>query len=66
MKKAEMWIGLAVSIAGLLVGGFFVWWVWNSLMPDLFGLPIITYTQAVALKVLAGSLVKETKWADDR
>ncbi|MCD4849174.1 MAG: hypothetical protein K8R76_13410 [Candidatus Aegiribacteria sp.] len=36
-----------------IVFGVFVKWLWNALMPEIFGLPEISYWQAVGLAVLA-------------
>jgi hypothetical protein len=46
---------VGVIFAGLfaLVFGFLVKWLWNYLMPDLFGLHQITYLQAFAMVILA-------------
>lgn len=48
-------VGLGVTIALLfaLVFGFLVKWLWNALMPDIFGLGAITYWQAVGMLILA-------------
>ncbi len=44
----------AILIAGLIVlVGFVVMWLWNWLMPEIFGLPTLTYWQAVGLLLLA-------------
>lgn len=37
----------------VLIGGIFFSWLWNYCMPVLFGLPEITYLQAVALLTVA-------------
>ncbi|AOW21893.1 Asp23/Gls24 family envelope stress response protein [Urechidicola croceus] len=46
-------VGLAILL------GFVIMWLWNWLMPDLFGLTTITYWQAVGIfalsKILLGS-----------
>jgi hypothetical protein len=44
-------IGLAILL------GFVIMWLWNWLMPDLFGLSTITYWQAVGLFILAKILI---------
>lgn len=49
-------IALVVGIAFLL--GFFVMLLWNWLMPDIFGLPEITYWQAWGLVLLSHILIK--------
>ena len=43
---------LGVAAIGILFG-FVIMWLWNWLMPDLFGLKTITYWQGVALFALA-------------
>ncbi len=43
-----------IVIGGLAVlFGFIILWLWNWLMPDLFGLPEITYWQGVGIFILA-------------
>jgi hypothetical protein len=49
------WAAVGVSLAVLfaLVLGIFLEWLWNWLMPGIFGLPAITYWQAFGLLLLA-------------
>lgn len=47
---------IAVGLA-LLIGGP-LWLLWNWLMPVIFGLPQITFLQAVGLNLLATILFK--------
>lgn len=43
-----------IVIGGLaILFGFVILWLWNWLMPDLFGLPEITYWQGVGIFILA-------------
>lgn len=42
-------VGLAAFIA---LGGFIVAWLWNALLPPLFGWPALTFWQALGLLVL--------------
>ena len=35
-------------------------WLWNALMPDIFGLKTITFWQAVRLLYLSGLLLKSS------
>lgn len=56
---------IPMIIGGLLLGalfaflfGFLVMWLWNWLMPEIFGLPVITYWQAWGLVILAHILFK--------
>jgi hypothetical protein len=46
---------VGITFAGLfaLVFGFLVKWLWNWLMPELFGIVEITYWQAFGLVILA-------------
>lgn len=46
-------LGIVGIIALALIFGIFVKWLWNALMPEIFGLPDIGYWQAVGLAVLA-------------
>ena len=49
------WIVIGLAFAGLfaLVFGYVVKWVWNMLMPAIFGLGQITFWQAVGIVILA-------------
>ncbi len=43
-----------IAIVGLaILFGFIIMWLWNALMPELFGLPTLTYWQAVGLFILS-------------
>jgi hypothetical protein len=42
---------IIVGLVGLLVA-FLIVWLWNMSMPQLFGLPMITYWQAWSLYLL--------------
>ena len=43
----------AIAITGLaILFGFVLMWLWNWLMPSLFGLSTVTYWQAVGLFIL--------------
>jgi len=50
--------GLVAATALALALGFPVMWLWNWLMPAIFGLPIISVWQAVGLLVLSHLLLK--------
>ena len=70
-KAAVAIVGIAVTLTviGMLIMAVsvVVEVLWDSIMPDIFGLPEITYWQAVRLLVLAyllisgGSLVTTTR-----
>lgn len=46
-------IGVAFAALLALIFGFLVKWLWNWLMPDIFGLAPISYWQAFGLLLLA-------------
>lgn len=51
-----------ISIA-FIVGGAFIFslpimWLWNWLMPTIFGIVKITWTQALGLSILCGFLFR--------
>lgn len=46
-------IGIAAAVALALGIGALVMVLWNALLPALFGLPLVTFWQAVGLVVLA-------------
>ena len=48
-----VFVGVIFAILFALVFGFLVKWLWNVLMPELFGLTQITYWQAFGIVVLA-------------
>jgi len=49
--------GLLLAATLALVFGYAVMLLWNSLMPDIFALPLVTYWQSVGLLLLARILV---------
>jgi len=60
VAKIAGWIALGVTAAAALVFllGLAVQALWNWLMPAIFGLPAVTYWQAVGLLVLCHLLFK--------
>jgi len=43
----------AIAITGLaILFGFIIMWLWNWLMPDIFGLTTLSYWQAVGIFIL--------------
>ena len=58
--KVTGWVifGVAAAVALGLALGFPVMWLWNWLMPAIFGLPVITFWQAFGLLVLSHILFK--------
>ena len=53
------WVLLGIiGIGGLaILFGFVIMWLWNWLMPDIFGLTELTYWQAVGLFILSKILI---------
>ncbi|TRX61368.1 hypothetical protein FNH22_04745 [Fulvivirga sp. M361] len=48
------WVVLGITAAAgfAVLFGFVIMWLWNALMPDIFGLVEIDYWQAVGLLIL--------------
>lgn len=58
-EKVVMVIGMVIlGIGALFLFGLIVMWLWNWLMPDIFGLPQITYWQGWGLLLLSCILFK--------
>ena len=58
-EKVMMVIGMVIlGIGALFLFGLIVMWLWNWLMPDIFGLPQITYWQGWGLLLLSCILFK--------
>lgn len=51
-------IGVAIGATLALFFGLIVMWLWNWLMPMIFGLPTLTYWQAWGLVILFHILFK--------
>jgi hypothetical protein len=53
-KRRWLFIPLALLavVAFATVGGVVVRWLWNALLPPLFGLPAVTFWQALGLLAL--------------
>lgn len=67
--SAQMVGAIVIALAAMLIFGFLLaWpvvWIWNWMVPELFGLPLITYWQAywlgVLLRLLFGTGVSVSK-----
>jgi hypothetical protein len=58
MKNITIALGALLGAIGLvgvviLILGFPAMWLWNWLMPEIFGLKTITFWQAIGLQILA-------------
>jgi hypothetical protein len=47
-----------VAAGFFVLGGYILVWLWNWLMPAIFGLPVISFWQAWGLLVLSSILFK--------
>jgi len=50
---------LVIAVAAVILG-LPLMWLWNWLMPSIFGLPGITFLQALGLNALSAILFKST------
>jgi succinate dehydrogenase hydrophobic anchor subunit len=50
---------LLITLAAVILG-FPLMWLWNWLMPPIFGLTEITFWQALGLNALSAILIKPT------
>lgn len=51
--KFGFFLGVWVFIAAIAIFGLAVMFLWNGLLPDIFGIPAINYWQAAGLLILA-------------
>jgi hypothetical protein len=51
-------VTIIVTVLVCLLVGIPTMLLWNWLMPELFGLPVITFWKAVGLNLLAGTLFR--------
>ena len=49
---------IGIAILSLLILTYPVMWIWNAVMPDVFGLPHISFWQALGLGILANIFFK--------
>jgi len=65
MRKLAQIIGLVVIVAVTVLLMAFLFalptmWLWNLLMPEIFGLNTIDFWQALGINLLAGILFKSS------
>ena len=47
-----------LGVLSIVIDSAIVFVAWNYVLPVMFGLPVITFLQALALRFLAGALIK--------
>jgi hypothetical protein len=54
-RNRKVWIGKAIVFGALLfvLLGLVTQFLWNFIMPDIFGLPVINFWQGIAMFLLA-------------
>lgn len=52
--------GIATVAIVILILGFPTMWLWNWLMPEIFGLPTINFWQAIGLMFLSYLILPKT------
>ena len=61
MKLVTLILGfLGALFAVVIIFSLPVMWLWNWLMPEIFGLTEITFWQSVGLLILSGILFRST------
>jgi urea transporter len=68
LENALTWaigIGVIVAVVALVgtVSTLVVQWAWNTLMPPIFGLPELSFWQALALSILLSAVGKAVQVA---
>lgn len=53
--------GLSIVVFATVISGFPAKWLWNWLMPSIFGLKEITFWQAIGLQILAYIILPGSK-----
>lgn len=53
-------VAFLMVVAVALLMGFPVMWLWNYVMPDIFGLKQITFYQAIGINLLCSILFKNS------
>ena len=51
-KNEELGLNVVQTFANLTVSPLLIMWIWNWIIPGLFGLPTLTYFTALGLYVL--------------
>ncbi|HLD90538.1 MAG TPA: hypothetical protein VI911_05915 [Patescibacteria group bacterium] len=63
MEEVIKILGVIALIIGIgLLLAFPVMWLWNWLMPTIFGLMKLTFWQSLGINLLCGFLFRSTNW----
>lgn len=57
---AVMLVGILVTVLWSLIASLAIWPLWNCVVTDVFGLPAISYWQALGISLLSALLIKGT------
>lgn len=49
---------LIAFVAGTTITAALIYWIWNAVVPQLFGLPAVSFVQAIGLSLLCALLFK--------
>lgn len=62
------WIGLLILglLLGSLIGALPVMLLWNAVVPSIFGLKAISFTEALMLSLLCSCLFKSTSTSSSK
>ena len=58
-------VSVLIAVGSIIVG-FPIMWLWNWLIPSIFGLRIITFWEAVGLSLLSGLLIRSTNTSGNK
>jgi hypothetical protein len=49
-------VGLLIAVIFFILFTFVFRWIWNAVVPEVFGLKVITFWQAIGILILASIL----------
>lgn len=57
---------IIIAFVIAIIMGFPMMWLWNALMPNIFGLTKITFWQGVGLNLLSGLLFGKISYKENK
>lgn len=57
---------IVIAFVIAIIMGFPMMWLWNALMPSIFGLTKITFWQGVGLNLLSGLLFGKISYKENK